>query len=222
MPPMTHLRAIRLDRIHADRRLPSPGSVNVATVAARRGSCTGAGSPWRTAAASAAHPPRRPAESPATLSEERPPGPGRRGAAVGGPHRHMASSARSRNRYGHSLVIEGEEGAVRSGDVMGGGWGEGGGGSSCRIGCRFSMTLLNAPRRDEDQTKRMHRRKRQLSDRSPSAISFRRSILLRREMIFVESMWPLRGHACVTPFWLSTVFHLRQSPDTDDGFGEAF
>jgi AraC-like DNA-binding protein len=37
VPPMTHLRAIRLDRIHAELSTAEPGSVNVGTVAARWG-----------------------------------------------------------------------------------------------------------------------------------------------------------------------------------------
>jgi AraC-like DNA-binding protein len=37
VPPMTHLRAIRLDRIHAELSIAEPGSVNVGTVAARWG-----------------------------------------------------------------------------------------------------------------------------------------------------------------------------------------
>jgi AraC-like DNA-binding protein len=36
-PPMAHLRAIRLDRIHAELSTGEPGSVNVGTVAARWG-----------------------------------------------------------------------------------------------------------------------------------------------------------------------------------------
>jgi AraC-like DNA-binding protein len=35
--PMTHLRAVRLDRIHAELSISEPGSVNVGTVAARWG-----------------------------------------------------------------------------------------------------------------------------------------------------------------------------------------
>ena len=37
VPPMTRLRAIRLDRIHAELSTDEPGSVNVGTVAARWG-----------------------------------------------------------------------------------------------------------------------------------------------------------------------------------------
>lgn len=37
VPPMTHLRAVRLDRIHAELSSAEPGSVNVGTVAARWG-----------------------------------------------------------------------------------------------------------------------------------------------------------------------------------------
>jgi AraC-like DNA-binding protein len=37
VPPMTHLRAIRLDQIHAELSNAEPGSVNVGTVAARWG-----------------------------------------------------------------------------------------------------------------------------------------------------------------------------------------
>ncbi len=37
VPPMTHLRAIRLDRIHTELSTAEPGSVNVGTVAARWG-----------------------------------------------------------------------------------------------------------------------------------------------------------------------------------------
>ena len=37
VPPMMHLRAIRLDRIHAELSTAEPGSVNVGTVAARWG-----------------------------------------------------------------------------------------------------------------------------------------------------------------------------------------
>ena len=37
VPPMTHLRAARLDRIHAELSIAEPGSVNVGTVAARWG-----------------------------------------------------------------------------------------------------------------------------------------------------------------------------------------
>lgn len=37
VPPMAHLRAIRLDRIHAELSVAGPGSVNVGTVAARWG-----------------------------------------------------------------------------------------------------------------------------------------------------------------------------------------
>lgn len=37
VPPMAHLRAVRLDRIHAELSIAEPGSVNVGTVAARWG-----------------------------------------------------------------------------------------------------------------------------------------------------------------------------------------
>jgi transcriptional regulator GlxA family with amidase domain len=37
VPPMTHLRAARLDRIHAELSIAEPGTVNVGTVAARWG-----------------------------------------------------------------------------------------------------------------------------------------------------------------------------------------